>query len=79
MICFIKVSGKESEVLSVRCNEMGIRELTFANPAGPALHYDPPDDVSLGDQPLVGNKPEISKWQTNHFDGELSYGPRLLN
>jgi hypothetical protein len=52
----LKVSGKESQVLSTRCNKMGIRELRFSEPDGPALHYDPPNEESFGDQPLVGNE-----------------------
>jgi hypothetical protein len=35
---------------------MGIRELRFSEPDGPALHYDPPNEESFGDQPLVGNE-----------------------
>jgi hypothetical protein len=52
----LKVSGKEAQVLSTRCNKMGIRELRFSEPDGPALHYDPPNEESFGDQPLVGNE-----------------------
>lgn len=33
-----------------------MKELKFSEPTGPMFHYDPPNEESLGDEPLIGIK-----------------------
>ena len=40
-------------MINSKCNENGIRVLTFSTPHGPVFHYEKPTNVSLGDQPHI--------------------------
>jgi hypothetical protein len=57
---------------------MGIRELRFSEPDGPALHYDPPNEESFGDQPLVGNEIMfyvLDQGMLTEREGFFKFGP----
>jgi len=47
------VAGREAEVIGVSCDPKGIKMLKMSQPKGPVFKYDPPNESSFGDQPLL--------------------------
>ena len=55
------MSGRAADVTGIGCNEDGIKFLEFSEPEGPTFKYDPPNDVSFGDQPLMSKYISVSE------------------
>ena len=47
------MAGRSVEIIGMRCDERGIMVLEFSEPSGTVFKYQPPNDLSFGDQPMI--------------------------
>jgi hypothetical protein len=66
---------------SYRYNEEGILLLKFTDPPpnAPTYHYNPPNDTSFGDQPLLGKGSSINDITTLGGRGIYDFATKVIS
>ena len=50
----LQIHAAEAKIVGSRCNDDGIKTLSFVKLQSPHYYYEPPSNVSLGSEPLNG-------------------------